>query len=266
MRKYYKKYLALAAVGSIIIGIAFYLLLNNYLDKKEIIVASRNIKAGEKICEEDLYFREYPKNSLPEKYITDKKDIAGRIINIERRKDDYISKDMFSETADNDIFNGLIPGDVVIAVNVKYSEPILQEVRVGNRISIVSTIYDKDLTNSDYLEIPNNTEDKNLSRASHPNYGNGIVYDKKMIFTGDDYIDNSTFNLSENVLLINGQIMVRNLEVLCIEKSTPDNNSSILINNNNEIVSIYIRCNIKEAPFVAKLTKGDDYKIIIEGI
>ncbi|HEY0088523.1 MAG TPA: SAF domain-containing protein, partial [Candidatus Lokiarchaeia archaeon] len=59
MKKYYRKYLILAITGSIIIGLAFYLLLNNYLDKREIIVASRDINAGEKIGEDDLYFKEY---------------------------------------------------------------------------------------------------------------------------------------------------------------------------------------------------------------
>ena len=66
MKKYYRKYLILAIIGSIIIGVAFYLLLNNYLDRKEIIVASRDINIGEKIGEDDLYFKEYYKNSLPE--------------------------------------------------------------------------------------------------------------------------------------------------------------------------------------------------------
>ena len=67
-KKYYSKYLILAIIGSIIIGLAFYLLLNNYLDKKEIIVASRNINAGEKVSEGDLDFKEYYKNSLHIQY------------------------------------------------------------------------------------------------------------------------------------------------------------------------------------------------------
>ena len=62
MKKYYIKYLTLVIIGSIIIGLAFYLFLNNYLDKKEIIVASRDISVGETINEEDLYFKEYYKN------------------------------------------------------------------------------------------------------------------------------------------------------------------------------------------------------------
>jgi hypothetical protein len=265
MGKYYKKYLALAAIGSIIIGVAFYLLLNNYLDKKEIVIVSRDIKAGEKICKEDLELRDYCKSSLPEKFITDKKDVVGKVINIERKKDDHISYEMFNKTSASSFFDELSSGDVVIAVNVCYAEPLLKEVRAGNRVSIVSTIYDKDLINSDYLRPQNVNEDEYLNQPGHFNCKNGIVYDRSNIFAGDDYINNSTFNLSENVFLINGQIIVRNLEVLRIEESISDN-SSILINNNNKVVSIYVKCNIKEAPFIAKLTKGDDYKIVIEEI
>ena len=107
MKKYYIKYLILIIIGSIIIGLAFYLFLNNYLDKKEIIVASRNLSAGEKINEEDLYFKEYYKNSLPENYLTDKEAAIGNIINIERKKDDYISKEMFGKEIKSNIFEKL---------------------------------------------------------------------------------------------------------------------------------------------------------------
>jgi len=265
MGKYYKKYLTLAVIGSIIIGIAFYLLLDNYLDKEEIVVASRSIKAGEKICEEDLELKEYCKSSLPKKFMTDKKDIVGKIINIDRRKDDHISYEMFNKNTENSFMDKLSSGDVVIAVNVRYTEPLLEEVRVGSYISIVSTEYDKDLTNSDYFKEKNFNESKYPNQPSQPNFGNEVVYDRKNFFTGDDYINSTTFNLSENVLLINSQIMVRNLEVLFVEERISDD-GSILINNNNKVVSVYVKCNIKEAPFIAKLTKGDDYKIIIEEI
>jgi Flp pilus assembly protein CpaB len=126
MKKYYRKYLILAIMGSIIIGVAFYLLLNNYLDRKEIIVASRDINIGEKIGEDDLYFKEYYKNSLPENYLVSKEDAIGNIINIERKKDDYISKDMFDKDIQISIFDNLLPGDVMIAVNIQYLEPILR--------------------------------------------------------------------------------------------------------------------------------------------
>jgi len=266
MSKHYRKYLILAIIGSIIIGLAFYLLLNNYLDKKEIVVASRNINTGEKISEEDLDLKEYYKNSLPENYITNKKDIIGKVINIERRKNDYISMDMFDEKSSSSILDGLSVGDVVIAINVQYIEPILQELESGNYISIVSTVYDKDLIYPGYFEqlSLNNT---NYSNQNNPyNYDEEKATDKnKYPFSKGDYIDNTMLSLSKNIILINGQIIVRNLEIIYIEKNIP-NTRAILLNNDNNITNIYLKCDIKEAPIIARLTKDKNYKIIVEEI
>lgn len=263
-KKYYSKYLILAIIGSVIIGLAFYLLLNNYLDKKEIIVAFRDIKAGEKISEEDLDLKEYYKNSLPENYLTNKKEIVGKIINTERRKDDYISSDMFNkEKTRTSIFDSLSTGDVLMTVNVQYTEPILGELKVGNYISIVSTAYDKDLMYSDYADLSSISNSISLDQSKEDNE-NYISGKNKYFLIDGDYIDNATLKLSENVMLINGQIIVRNLEIMCIEKDVLDNNKNNLLSNS--ITSVYLKCNIKEAPFVAKLTKDDDYKIIVEDI
>lgn len=262
-KKYYSKYLILAIIGSIIIGLAFYLLLNNYLDKKEIIVASRNINAGEKVSEGDLDFKEYYKNSLPENYLINKKDIVGKIIDNERRKDDYISSDMLSKEAQTSFFGGLSAGDVLITVNVQYTEPILRELTIGNHISIVSTVYDKDSIYSEYIDFSNTDNSKSLNLGNNDN-DNYITGKNKYSLVKGDYVDNATFKLSDNVMLINGQIIVRNLEIICIEKDILNGSKNILLNNN--ITSVYLKCNIKEAPFVARLTKGDDYKIIVEDI
>ena len=269
MKKYYIKYLILAIIGSIIIGLAFYLLLNNYLDKKEIIVASRNISVGEKINEEDLYFKEYYKNSLPENYMTNKEDVIGNIINVERKKDDYISKDMFDKEMKVGILENLLPGDVIMTVNIQYMEPILRELKIGNCISIVSTAEDKDLIFSENFEPSNISSVEGaeyLNQNNYDNYRNDVTNRNKYFSTSKDYIDNTTFNLSENIILVNGQIIVRNLEILCMEENINNNNKNILLNNNNNITSIYLKCSIKEAPIVAILTKNDDYKIIVENI
>ena len=85
--------------------------------------------------------------------------------------------------------------------------------------------------------------------------------------TGLDYIDSTTFYLSENVIWVDGQIIVRNLEILFIEEDINNSNKNILLNNNiDNNTSIYLKCNIKEAPIVARLTKNNDYKIIVENI
>jgi len=322
-KRYYRKYLILAITGSVIIGLAFYLLLNNYLDKKEIIVASRNINAGEKVGEGDVEFKEYYNNSLPENYLTDKEEVAGKVINIERRKDDYISSDMFDEAkAESGILDYLSDGDVLVTVNVQYAEPILKELKAGNFISIVSTVYDKDLMYVDYRGISGNgnvnsinnsisfnqvggqngqkkegnkednesypssvdTGSKNISSenisnrnvSSAADINNGEVSSGNMnsentssknnyFSIGGDYIDNATFKLSENIILVNGQVIVRNLEIMYIEKDVLNNDKNNFLNN-SVVTSIYLKCDIKEAPFIAKLTKNDDYKIIVEDI
>jgi len=321
-KRYYRKYLILAITGSVIIGLAFYLLLNNYLDKKEIIVASRNINAGEKVGEGDVEFKEYYNNSLPENYLTDKEEVAGKVINIERRKDDYISSDMFDEAkAESGILDYLSDGDVLVTVNVQYTEPILEELKAGNFISIVSTVYDKDLMYVDYRGISGNgnvnsinnsisfnqaggqngqkkednkeddenyssgedTDSKNISsenisnkdassadinnsEASSGNMNSGNTSSRNNYFSIEgDYIDNVTFKLSENIMLVNGQVIVRNLEIMYIEKDVLNNDKNNFLGN-SVITSIYLKCDIKEAPFIAKLTKNDDYKIIVEDI
>ncbi len=266
MRNNYRKYLVLAIIGSIIIGLAFYLLLNNYLDKKEIVVTSRNIEAGKKINEEDLDFKEYYKNSLPENYVEDKESVIGKIINVERRKGDYISIDMFDKKTQESIFGRLAEGDVVIAINVQYEEPLLEEVRTGNCISIVSTEYEKELLYPDYIQFSESSNNK-YSNQTDGSYHIGGIKDKSInFFSAGDYIDSTMFNLSENIILINGQVMVRNLEVICIEKNISDINKNILLNNSNHITSIYLKCDIKEAPIVARLTKDNNYKIVIEEV
>lgn len=256
----------LAIMGSIIIGVAFYLLLNNYLDRKEIIVASRDINIGEKISEDDLYFKEYYKNSLPENYLANKEDVVGNIINIERKKDDYISKDMFGKDIQISIFDNLLPGDVMIAVNIQYLEPILKELKEGDFISIVSTVEDKGLISSKYFESLNINSAKYLNQDNYYKDGDEISDINKYFSTGSDYIDNNTFDLSENVILINGQIVVRNLEIICIEENVENNNKNILLNSSNNTTVVYLKCSIKEAPIVARLTKDDNYKIIVEDI
>lgn len=261
MRSYYRKYLVLAIIGAVIIGLAFYLLLNSYLDKKEIIVASRKIQAGEKLKEEDLGVVEYYKNSLPESYITNKEDVIGKIINIDRRKDDYIAGDMFNEKIQGSIFDDLAGGDVVIAVNVEYTEPLLKEINTGNCISIISTVYDKEYL--DYLKLFETGDSKHLNQTEYNSYINEMK--SKNYSLKNDYIDNATFNLSENIISINGQIVIRNLEVLSIEKNI-SGNRNILLNNSENTTSVYLKCNIKEAPIVARLIKNDDYKIIVEEI
>ncbi len=262
MRNYYKKYLILGIIGAIIIGAASYLFLSNYLDKEEILVAARDIMSGEKIVEDDLYFKEYYKNSLPDNYLRNKKKIIGKSINLVRLKDDYISEDMFYEEFEKNIFEFLSQGDVLIAIDVQYFEPILKELKVGDHISIISTVKDKDLAASEYLDI------SEIRKGSYPEGNSSSQTEnavKNNFLTGKSYIDDNTFELSSNIILIDGQIIVRNLEIVSI-KVDSNKSGNILLSESSDTVSIYFKCRIEEAPIIARLTKESDYKIIYESL
>ncbi|MDZ7837492.1 MAG: SAF domain-containing protein [Actinomycetota bacterium] len=82
-----RRYLILAILGALIIGISSYLFLNNFLDKTEILVFSKDIKVGEIIREDDLYLKYFYKNSLPDNYLVDKSEAVGQEIFIERKRE-----------------------------------------------------------------------------------------------------------------------------------------------------------------------------------
>jgi len=258
MKNYYKRYLVLAIIGAAIIGLAFYLLLNSYLDKEEIIVASRDLPAGTAVTEEDLSHKEYYKNSLPEKYMISGDEIIGSIINIDRKKHDYISDEMFEIQKDENIFSNLKSGEAVIAIEIQYSEPILAMLKNGDVISIVSTIRDKEFlqNNNSYKTSSGIEENKELSDFELQNY----------IDPFENYIEINTFELSENIISIDGQIIIRDLEILYIKEDSNENSGNILINSNNKTISVYFICSLEEAPLIARLAADNKYKIIYEKI
>jgi len=257
MKNYYKRYLVLAIIGAAIIGLAFYLLLNSYLDKEEIVVASKDLPADTIINDEDLEYREYYKNSLPEGYLITGKEIVGSIINIDRRKHDYISSDMFEIRKDEDDFSSLEIGEAVIAIELQYTEPILVMLKNGDIVSIISTVRDKEFINDNANEVPNEIEESGTS--------NEIEF-HNYLDPYEDYIEKNTLELSENILSIDGQIIIRNLKILYIKENLSENSGNILINNNNKTISMYFICTLEEAPLIARLTADNKYKIIYEKI
>lgn len=258
MKNYYKRYLVLAIIGAAIIGLAFYLLLNSYLDKEEIVVASKDLPAGTVINDEDLEYREYYKNSLPEGYVIAGEKILGSIINIDRRKHDYISSDMFEIREDEDDFSSLKTGEAVIAIELQYTEPILVMLKNGDIVSIISTIRDKEfINNNNAYEVSNEIKESGTSNElEFHNY----------IDPYEDYIEKNTLELSENILSIDGQIIIRNLEILYIKEDLKENSNNILINSNNKTISMYLICSLEEAPLIARLTADNKYKIIYEKV
>ncbi len=257
MKNYYKRYLVLAIIGAAIIGLAFYLLLNSYLDKEEIVVASKDLSAGTIINDEDLEYREYYKNSLPEGYVIDGEEIVGSIINIDRRKHDYISNDMFEIREDEDDFSSLEIGEAVIAIELQYTEPILVMLKNGDIVSIISTVRDKEFINNNAYEISNEIEESGTS--------NEIEF-HNYIDPYEDYIEKNTLKLSDNIFSIDGQIVIRDLEILYIKENLDENSGNILINSNNKTISMYFICSLEEAPLIARLTADNKYKIIYEKV
>ncbi len=257
MKNYYKRYLVLAIIGAAIIGLAFYLLLNSYLDKEEIVVASKDLSAGTIINDEDLEYREYYKNSLPEGYVIDGEEIVGSIINIDRRKHDYISNDMFEIREDEDDFSSLEIGEAVIAIELQYTEPILVMLKNGDIVSIISTVRDKEFINNNAYEISNEIEESGTS--------NEIEF-HNYIDPYEDYIEKNTLKLSDNIFSIDGQIVIRDLEILYIKENLNENSGNILINSNNKTISMYFICSLEEAPLIARLTADNKYKIIYEKV
>lgn len=257
MKNYYKRYLVLAIIGAAIIGLAFYLLLNSYLDKEEIVVASKDLPAGTIINDEDLEYREYYKNSLPDGYVIDGEEIVGSIINIDRRKHDYISNDMFEIREDEDDFSSLEIGEAVIAIELQYTEPILVMLKNGDIVSIISTVRDKEFINNNAYEISNEIEESGTS--------NEIEF-HNYIDPYEDYIEKNTLKLSDNIFSIDGQIVIRDLEILYIKENLNENSGNILINSNNKTISMYFICSLEEAPLIARLTADNKYKIIYEKV
>ncbi len=258
MKNYYKRYLVLAIIGAAIIGLAFYLLLNSYLDKEEIVVAAKDLPAGTVIKDKDFEYKEYYKNSLPEGYMISGKEVVGSIINISRKKHDYISNDMFEIRKDEDDFSSLEIGEAVIAIELQYTEPILAMLKNGDTVSIVSTVRDKELlSNNNISEISNETDEN--STLNSINFQNYDDYQR-------NYIEINTLELSENIFSIDGQIVIRNLKILYIKEDLSESSGNILINNKNKTISMYFICSNEEAPLIARLTADNKYKIIYEKI
>lgn len=256
MKNYYKRYLILAITGAIIIGLAFYLLLNNYLDREKILVAAVDIEAGTQITEDELTYKEYYKNSLPGDYLLSTEGIVGNTININRRENDYISNDMFGQNdKDENILSNLDDGDVVIAIEIQHPEPILDKLKNGDIVSIVSTFKDKDFLLENFNIGRNNFNDAAGTDFSE---SNNIEY----LF--GNYIEMNTFKLSENIISIDGQIVIRNLEIVTLQEDMDRSNNNILINNDSKTLNLYFKCGLEEAPIIARLTADNKYKIIFE--
>jgi hypothetical protein len=258
MKNYYKRYFILAIIGSVIIGLAFYLFFNDYIDKEKILVAAEDIDSGTVISDDELTFREYYNNSLPEDYLLSTEKVVGKVINVDRKKNDFISADMLGqEKEDNSILSGLNEGDVLITIRIQHPEPILDELKKGDFISIVSTFRDDNFILENFkngISIPADVTDTDLTEFNYPGY------------LSENYIKMNTIELSENIVSIDGQLIVRNLEVVDLDEDNNISSNSILINNDTRTINLYCKCKLEEMPIIARLTAEDKYKVIFEKI
>jgi hypothetical protein len=256
MKDYFRRYFILAVRVAVIIGLAFYILLNNFLDKEEILVAANDLEIGATISIEDLNFIEFYKNSLPQGYLLAKEGLIGKTINIKRKKGDYLSLDMFEEDIKvNDIFDYLDGGDAMIAIEITHPEPLLDMLKEGDMVTIVSAKRDKDFL----LEYTNNG-----TKGTEYNDSEFNVNSSESTYLSSDYIEMNTFRLSKNILSIDGQIVIRNLKIVNFQRDVIENSSSLLINNEVDFVKMYFKCELEEAPIIARITSDNKYKIIFE--
>ncbi len=97
--------------------------------------------------------------------------------------------------------------------------------------------------------------DENMGSAPDENAGS----------TGKSIIDLNSFSLDENIMIIDGQIIIKNLKIVDIKKTDTESNGLIAAKNKSSWC-IFIKCSIKEAPVISRITKEDKYKIFLEKV
>ncbi|MBM3699839.1 MAG: hypothetical protein FJW68_02830 [Actinobacteria bacterium] len=234
------KYFILAVAGAIIIAAGLYLLLDNYFEKVEIIVAARALPENTVIERQDISKMQYFKNSLPKGYITDEDMVIGRVLAVSRQPADPVTEAVFTAGPGQNIADSLKENEVMLALNIDSSEPIYKKLLQGSRISIVSSQKDKDLESF-------------TSRSS----------ESLMEIAEGSFIERSVFKLSKNIIAVDGQVVIKNLEIINLEKSF-NPAAKGFAGNPAESLSVFIKCDIKEAPFITRLIKDNNYKIVLE--
>ncbi|MBM3712323.1 MAG: hypothetical protein FJW56_02615 [Actinobacteria bacterium] len=297
-----KKYFLLAVIGALIIGVGTYLFLTSYFERVEVLVASTVLKEGKKLEEKDLSLKQYYKNSIPEGFIQDKNEVLGKIIKIERRAGDPITSEVFEKDLNQSAWNNISEGEVLLAVDIGYNEPLAEELKAGSIISIISTVKEKDLPSTAVKNNFSNNNDNGYYYNSKDNEqalaeisaenslshstgqgtgqeagqstGQGTAQGTNTgINTNINTDSNQNINtgintviykdLSENIIVVDSQIVVRNLEIIDIRKQAIQE-SNILIGSKKGSYYIFLKCTIGEAPIISRVTKENNYKIIME--
>jgi len=218
----YKKYLIISAIGALIIGLSFYLFLNNRLDRVEVVVAARHMDKGEVITVEDLDIKHYYKDSVPEYYMTDPESISGKKLSVTRMKGDPITENVFDADT-KDIKESLDDGEILISINPPSKDYIVRDIKVGDLISIVSTEEEK------AIEEKAQEQDKDIS-----------VLGRQLILRGIKVINVREINPGDKNVLIEGSNEKNYLlylacdfsKVATLAKMTKDGNYKIFFEKN----------------------------------
>jgi len=251
-----KKYFLLAVIGALIIGVGTYLFLTSYFERVDVLVAGAVLEEGKKLEEKDLTFKQYYKNSLPEGIIRNKNNAVGKILKVERRTGDPITSEVFEADSKQSFLDKISTGEVLLAISIEYQEPLVKELKAGSIISIISTIKEKD-----------QSVDQGTARGINPNSNTNINTGANPYnpYTNTGINTAVYKDLSENIVVVDSQIVIRNLEIIAIEEQASEQ-SNILISSKKSSYYIFLKCSISEAPVISRVTKENNYKIIMEKI
>ncbi len=244
----YKKYLILAIIGALIIGLSIYFFLNNYFEKISVVVLVNNINKGEIIKEENLTNGYFYKQEIPMGIIKNKSELIGKEIRTDRYRGDFLTAEMLKEKTENILTKNLKDDEAVMTINLSAKECIVPDLQIGKKIMIVSTEKEKDLENIFYKNNNSFVAKENSSTIG--------------VFSIKNYLNNNIFQISENIFLIDGFLYFKNLEIIQI-KENEDKEIGILSKNSKPESALFVKCKNLEAPYLAKITATEKYKLLI---
>ena len=244
----HKKFFILAVIGSLIIGFSIYLYLNSYFEKITVPVLQIDIKKGNIIKKEDLAEGHFYKQDVPAEVITDKFELIGLEIKTDRYTGDFITKSMIEDSVEDNLITNLKEDESIMSINLDSEEMIAEDLQIGEKIMIVSTEKDKEMNDIFYRNNISSSDDADNNIFNELNIKN--------------YLHNSIFQISENIFIIDGFIYFQNLEIIHI-KEIQNDEAGILSDNSNTNSSLYGKCKKREAPYLAKITSGEKYKLLI---
>ncbi|MDD3520720.1 MAG: hypothetical protein PHU65_05750 [Actinomycetota bacterium] len=244
----YKKFLILSIIGALIIGCSIYLYLNNHFEKVTVAILQVDIKKGDIINKDHLTDGHFYKQEIPSKVIKNKSELIGLEIKADRYSGDFITKDMLKDRTEDLLIASLKEDEAIMSINLDPKENIANNLKIGKKIMIVSAEKDKDMEDIFY---------KN-NKSSHVSDDNYIVNESNI----KNYLDNSVFQISENIFLVDGFVYFKNLEIIYI-KENEESDIGILSKNSKSDSSLFVKCKNIEAPYLAKITSSEKYKLLI---